>query len=524
MQIYPTLDNCRLEAIQAYRETLIYDDPNAFLLDLQAALEHLQEHFALLPDARDYWTARRALERLTWKSAMYAQDGDHGQSETPPTPPNPSMTAFLYAAGTLATAVDANPNRYAHWEDFETDLNTWLPALAALLTPPPAERNRNTILQTLYNIAAHAALFLSRAELTINDLDPHATENYAVIAWRNGEWTTTANHCNVGYHPNPPADPGRYENDSRCIPCQPDYYGAAPPDPTPARAIPTLAATPYHARPRHTRAAGVITGAHAAHWPVIAATALSTNAHNIPFAIADHGLTDAQRAILRRFRVHWIQHPQPKISPDILPARAVSEPRAWWKPWVCAASPFDRTMWVDADAIPLFRTLTPLRPENPLPLVATNRTWTPRNAHRYTALVAAMHPQAPAPTDHDPEAEINTGILFWTRDAPLIALWQLAAQALLAQPDKARTTIVRDQAAMFLALRTIRLETGCSPYYLPDAWNTPADFLAAPDAKHRKPIPSDPRQLLDTTRQRHPTAEVVHWIGRPKPAYLYQET
>ena len=521
MQIWPLLDAGLQRARELHAVDLIYDDKATLLAALLDARDDIDAEFQLPTAARNYWTIRNALTELIATSSCYAQDGYHGQDIFQ----NPSVPIALHTAGQHATDQDDPDHPYAHWEDFRTDLDIIRNALDTAIDANPNLRDPETILELLADNAGKAALFAARARLGIHDKDPHAQTNFAVIQWQDPDWAVLANYCEYGYLPDIPTAPGDFPDETRCLPCVlPEGFRALALPASDAQTVPlpkTLPAIPYHARPRLTRAAGLVTAATAMHWPILAAMALSTNQKALPLAIADHGLTDAQRRYLRAFNVLWIQAQEPHLPAAMPPDHAIAPPRAWAKPWLCEASPFERSLWVDSDAIPLLRTLEPLHPQNELASVATNRTWNADSTYLYRALLKAYDPAGPQTGPQDYEAAVNTGCLCWSKGDPLITSWKNHAATLINQPHLHALCGVRDQSAMYLAMRAQRIRTGRKVPYLPDAWNWPADDLPAPEAKNRKPIPLDPKTLLEVTRQRHPNASVVHWLGYPKPQHLY---
>lgn len=520
MQIWTFLDQARQLAAKAYNVDLIYDDPTTLIASLTDDRDTLEDQFHQPTTDRAYWTIRRALERLTYEPARYAQDGNHGPDTDPPALPNPTYPLFLHQAGELATSNDNPDNLYAHWEAHRLNLDTWTATLANELAKPPANRDRETILATLTNVSAYTALFACRAHLTIHDRDPHSEANYAIIAYLWGEWDVLENHCDPGYVPDIPTEPGQFPGETLCKQCRPIYYGAPRSTSQQADAAPFIPITPYHPTATTETTAGIVTAANHSHWRCLAATVLFANLHRIPIAIADHGLTDAQRSNLKRFAVHWIRHQEPHIPSDMPPHHAIAPPRAWQKPWVCLASPWERSLWIDADAVPVHSIRQALENHSPTLQIATNTTWNQSSAYLYARLLTTIDPTAETLTDEHPETAVNTGVFAWTKGNQLIDQWRAHAANILAQPHLHGLAGVRDQSAMFLALRFHRLNGGQLVEYLAPEWNTPADNLPAPAANQRRPTPANPTHFLAVAIARHPTAKIVHWLGFPKPNQL----
>jgi hypothetical protein len=523
MQPWTVLDAARLTAFQYFRTDFIYDQPQTFLDHLAEAHTTMQDQFAAPPAQRDYWTARNACLDIIVRAAMIYQDGDPGPDPNPPYNPPFPVALFLHAVGETATVMETEYPEYNHWDDFDASLSAWTSNLSNEFAKPPDERDRLQIYATLENMAAAACLFISRARFTIHDRDPHARENFAVHHWTGNLWETTANHCHAGFTPDPPDFPGNQKDETLCRPCREYSYSYRSAAPRAAIVPPTIGAIPYFPLKDLGTEFGIVTGCNATHYPCVAATCLNANQHRIAIAIADHGLTPEQRRILARFGVRWIPHYRPTIPAAMPPSHAVAEPRAYWKPWICYASPFEHSLWVDADAI----VSSDIRPKfhrtNPPPLFTRNDTYSIKSWRLYVDYHQAAQLPGPAPTRDNPATIVNTGVLLWTAGDELITDWIHATQALIDAPHLHALANTRDQSTMYAVLAR-RLAAGQpDPIYLDRRWNCPADYHMAPDAHRRNPLPVNPDRLLAVTRRRHPDAFIVHWLGVPKPETLYQE-
>lgn len=265
---------------------------------------------------------------------------------------------------------------------------------------------------------------------------------------------------------------------------------------------------------------GIITGGSKLHWPCIGAIALASEEYDLGCAVADHGLENYQVQELERIGVQIVGHNKPdlKIAKEYQKAR--NDVKAWWKPWVCAASPFDVALWIDADAVLVGDPRPLLTLAEKEPQISTQTLWQEDSAKLYRSLVAEVFPNVQ--DDWSQLAQLNSGVLAWHRGDTLIQEWQEWCNRMIQDGPLSRKTRMRDQSALLLTL-VDRMRRGAPlPQILPDEWNVPADYLASSQSKNRQPVPLSPCDLLDVTRERHPNAKVVHWLGGIKPWSIQQ--
>lgn len=523
MQPWTAIHNARQAMLEAFEHDFIYDNTTTYLDALAEAHATLQDHFAQPPAERNYWTGRMACQEIVVRTAMIAQDGDHGIGEDNPTPSNPTALAFLNSVGHEATQYETVHPLYNHWDDYDRDLTLWQSTLHTEYAIPPDSRDRTAVLTTLQTIAARTCLFISRAAFTIGDRDPHTRENYATWKAIDGEWTLRDEHCHPGFSPVEPDFPPDKIDETLCIPCQEYAYRFRTPMTRTLAPPPFRPAAPYHALTNPNPSAGIVTAATVEHWPMLGALALLANLHRIPLAIADHGLTTEIRITLKRFNIRWINHPRPTIPNAMPPHHAIAPPNAFWKPYVCQCSPWQRSIWIDADALPLTNLRPALEPKTDAPQLTRNDRFSERSFDLYGPIHRTLFPTQPPPTRDNYATIVNTGVLAWTKGEPLLETWRLFCHQIMDNPAHHSAANCRDQSAMYLALTTLHNLTGQTPTYLPHSWNWPADGLPAKQAYRRKPLPIDPYKLLATAKRRHPETHVVHWLGLPKPNDLYTQ-
>ena len=265
---------------------------------------------------------------------------------------------------------------------------------------------------------------------------------------------------------------------------------------------------------------GIITGANEQHWTCLGALAIAAYEQGLGFAVADHGLSRNQQTELTRVGVRWIGHEKPELVQASRESRIWAHPLAWWKPWVCLASPFQRTVWIDSDAVVtgdlalLFSTDQPLVNNQSLFVGVGDRL--------YQNLLAVAHDTTPESNAYQQIKSLNSGVLAWTRGDAMIEEWVAISTAYLNDPAILEACNLRDQSSLMSVLVN-RMEQGQPIELLPPVWNYPADGLNSKQLKDRKKVSRDPKTFLAEARYRHQSAKIVHWLGKPKPWELYKD-
>jgi hypothetical protein len=265
------------------------------------------------------------------------------------------------------------------------------------------------------------------------------------------------------------------------------------------------------------RSRGILTGANADHWPCLRALVEGARRAEVGIAVADHGLTERQRDELDALDVLWVEHEKPTLANLDLTLGIVSHPHAWWKPWICLASPFAQTIWIDSDAV-LIGDLTPLWELLDWgPFVSTQRLWrSGPGSTIYTKLVSYHYDEAAVRLAATVQP-LNTGVVGFRAGESLIGEWADDCLEQLSDPAPAEFCVARDQSAFVLTCLKRIWARRPLPFFVDDPYNWPADSLNNKHRLHRRPVPLEPLQLLEVTRRRHPRAVIVHWLGLPKP-------
>jgi len=261
---------------------------------------------------------------------------------------------------------------------------------------------------------------------------------------------------------------------------------------------------------------GLVTGAKAIHWPCLGANALAAARLGLGMAVADHGLRPWQRDELDKLGVWWLDHEKPDLSEAKSKHRIPSDIQAWWKPWVCDASPFKKTLWVDSDAVLCGDPRPAFQRAGDGACVASQLLWENPSEHLYGDTVRMVLGSKPL-NFLKKYAYLNTGVICWEAGDPIISQWKQWCIKLMSMPEVLSTIKVRDQTAMLINMLNCHTNGEVGFQFLPEAYNVPADHLPAKQSMYRQMVSLDPEELLFQTTSRHPTAIVVHWIGGVKP-------
>lgn len=263
---------------------------------------------------------------------------------------------------------------------------------------------------------------------------------------------------------------------------------------------------------------GVLTGANADFWPTLKVHVTACLEADTLVAVADHGLAESQRRWLTERGITILDGPF-TYSLDLYSTanqhapNVMSAIEAWYKPLVCQASPFDRTIWIDADAVPI-RGIPELFQLFNAGSWVTRENWvTPEQAHRlYQPSVRDV--LGHIPPHYGQVCGINNGVFGFHRGDAWLREWRDLCERFLSDPKLLANCKCRDQTALIAVLARDRSNV---PRIIDDRrMNWPANGLGFHDRLRRKRYEWD-GDVLESLRADHHDALVVHWMGRPKP-------
>lgn len=265
-----------------------------------------------------------------------------------------------------------------------------------------------------------------------------------------------------------------------------------------------------------TRSRGILTGAKAAFWPTLAALVSSCLEAKVEISVVDCGLRLRHRRWLASKGVSLLPAPcdiRATLSGLRRRNRGMSDIAAWLKPAICLNSPYEDTVWIDADAVVT-------RDHHELFRLLDEGSWVASEKwvdsadlpDLYRDLLQLRLGGAPAPFAQ--ACKISTGAFGFRRDDEWLASWRDVCAELMQDVRALPLCRCRDQSALVM-MYCSALDLEMPRVIDDDRFNYPANGLKREDRFKRKRYPLD-ANLLSAVRDDHPHAIVVHWMGRPK--------
>lgn len=259
---------------------------------------------------------------------------------------------------------------------------------------------------------------------------------------------------------------------------------------------------------------GILTGAKEEYYPCLNALVKVCKLYQMPVAVVDHGLTNQQLVSLSLDGAEIIKPPDhPLLGAARANTKTPSAPEAWLKPRSCMLTPFNHTIWIDADALPV---------ENPWLLFEYKAPWLTRDSwvapevscRQYSRLMTSAG--ADLPDNWEVLGNVNSGVFAFNHGDDWIKKWAMTCDRILGQPDLISVCGPRDQSALVLAM-SIQPDL-CPPIKRDKSLNFPANGLPHNQQQLRKSYPTDdPDLFVKMVSKDHPEAAIVHWLGYTKP-------
>lgn len=262
---------------------------------------------------------------------------------------------------------------------------------------------------------------------------------------------------------------------------------------------------------REAGARGVLTSASSPYWLTLKLQLRACREAAVDLAVADQGLLGWQTDWLLKQGAIVLSMPEEARSHD----PQVNFDLAWDKPAICLTSPFARTLWIDADAVPLRNLERMFEYLDEGPWLSRENFVTALSARQvYLRMTHAIFKRIPP--SYSEAATINTGVFGFRRGDRWVKEWGAWCDRILATPALRQECYLHDQHAAVALLCDPRAEE--LPRICADrSVNWPANSLIYKESSARKQYPWDAENCLDQLRNDHPEASVVHWLGRPKP-------
>jgi len=219
---------------------------------------------------------------------------------------------------------------------------------------------------------------------------------------------------------------------------------------------------------------GVLTAADAAYFPGLLML-LATIRQRVPCTVVDLGLTAYQRLIIEAHGAAMVRCPR-------YPALPAAHRTSWLKPHWLGMSPYERTLWVDADAL-VCGDLTPLFERiagGPLVMAHPYGIQAPRPCAPATARLLGSA-ELPPRTD-----AVNAGVLGLDRGPAaleLLGLWAALVDRCLADERTRAHVQFWDEGCLHLAVQQLRGQAwivrdrpGWDRFFYLERADTPTEF------------------------------------------------
>lgn len=257
---------------------------------------------------------------------------------------------------------------------------------------------------------------------------------------------------------------------------------------------------------------GIITGANEIYWPCVGALAIGAYRNGIKFAVADHGFNDWQKEELKRIGTLFIEHEKitlPKNNSNLAA-------NAWYKPFICKSSPFNKSIWIDSDAIIINDIKDIFKYDLGVgKKVLWNRSGYKRQPVDIARILFGNSVNNKILLD---VKYINTGVIVFSRNNSFIDEWVEMTKKILYNTQYADLCKAKDQDTFILTCIQRAIGNKDMPIILNDNYNYPADGLKNGKYHNRKHVSNDPNELIDQLKLRHKkNVKIVHYVGNPKP-------
>jgi hypothetical protein len=252
---------------------------------------------------------------------------------------------------------------------------------------------------------------------------------------------------------------------------------------------------------------GVLTAASSSYFPTLELQAISCDKLGVPLSVFDDGMSQDEIDALEKYGVTILKDesgPFDQIDPSSLKVYGAIPPETYFKPFRCLRSPYQKTVWIDSDAILLRDPQFLLSILENRECFATKEAFNPQGATNKLLLgFLGMGEFIP----------INAGVFGFNRGSKILDLWIATTLFVISHPFLSFRPHCGDQDMLSYAVNLINKELILDNIYC----NTPANDLPIRLIHERKDYDIAGKQnRLDAIRSDHPMSYIVHWMGAKK--------
>jgi hypothetical protein len=182
-------------------------------------------------------------------------------------------------------------------------------------------------------------------------------------------------------------------------------------------------------------------------------------------------------------------------------------------------SPFDDTIWIDADAVPI-RGLDTMFRELESGSWLTLETYVTELHARQVYLKIVNLLEGEIPPQYPQAARINSGVFAFRRDDDWVRGWWRLCEQIMHDHRAAGACSLRDQHALVALLCQSKPSFPLPRILEERGLNWAANGCPIQRSHERKNYPWESHECLSMLREDHPGVSVVHWLGAPKPGTI----
>lgn len=259
-----------------------------------------------------------------------------------------------------------------------------------------------------------------------------------------------------------------------------------------------------------SRRRGVLTAADAGYFDQLQMMCDSLRAVDGPtVTVFNTGLAPNQLDRLLRMETVEVL-PEPRLVSHLAPLRWDAKASTWLKPLWMFHSPYEDTLWIDADCIVL-------QPLDEVWELLDTGPFAVRDGHQWSRNPDGLYRELPVPSERIPQDVANAGVvgLRRTRDSELLAAWGFGVQ-FVADPDHRALSAYQDQGMFNWAIHRLGLD-----HWISDRtkWNLEPDK----DFDVVRRAYANSLSIWEQLRQDHPDVGIMHFMGQRKLPYLFIE-
>lgn len=256
---------------------------------------------------------------------------------------------------------------------------------------------------------------------------------------------------------------------------------------------------------------GVLTASNSNYWPTLRLMAQACAKAGVELCVVDHGLKDQHLDWLSAHGVHVRKDLRGSLCGPAIHGHSIPQ-QAWLKPKICMESPFERTVWIDADAIPLRRLRELVERIDRGPWIA-REAYLSEAELRKSYLMCVNLLLGKLPSRYAEASQVSTGVFGFKRDDLWLQRWDEICRAIQAESSLATHAWLLDQSAMVCLLCEDRSDVPRPEIVNDQSYNWSANHCNSGQAKDRVNYAWEASDCLDSIRSDHPEAAVVHWMG-----------